>query len=48
MKNLNSFGVEEMSFQECKDVQGGFWLCLLALVIGIVIGALTDPHVEVN
>lgn len=38
MKNLESFGVQEMSAKEMKKVNGGFWgILALVVVIGIAI-----------
>jgi lactobin A/cerein 7B family class IIb bacteriocin len=36
MKNINNFGVKELSKKELKDIDGG-WLELLAAAVGLVL-----------
>ena len=33
--NLNSMGVQEMSVQEMKETDGGFWLLLIGAAVAI-------------
>jgi hypothetical protein len=36
--NLENLNVSELSAQEMKDIEGGFLLELLCLVVGIIVG----------
>jgi hypothetical protein len=40
MINLQNFGVQELSAQEQKEIDGGWFLTLLvvALVVGVIVG----------
>ena len=36
--NLENLNLVELNAQEMKEIEGGFWLELLCLVIGIIVG----------
>ena len=41
MKNLQSFGVQELDAMEMKNINGGWWfvaLLAVALVVGLAVG----------
>lgn len=38
MLDLEKFGVLEMNAQEQKEVEGGFWITLLVIIVGLLIG----------
>ena len=40
MKNLENYGVQEMSIKEQKETEGGWFF--LALGIGLIIGLITS------
>jgi len=42
MKNLENYGVQELSIKEQQEIEGGWFF--LALGIGLVIGLLTGSH----
>ncbi|WP_157607933.1 hypothetical protein [Seonamhaeicola sp. S2-3] len=44
MKNLESFGVQELNKKEMKDFNGGFLAELLAAAIFITAGILLKKH----
>lgn len=37
--NLKSLNLVELNAQEMKEVEGGFWLELFVLVVGIIVGS---------
>lgn len=45
LENLNNFELVELSSAEAKEIEGGFWLELLALTIGIVVGLFVESRV---
>jgi hypothetical protein len=38
--NINKYNVQELSLQEQKEIEGGFFLELLGLAVGLLIGVL--------
>tara|TARA_R110002050_G_scaffold238372_1_gene374449 strand:+ start:232 stop:405 length:174 start_codon:yes stop_codon:yes gene_type:complete len=43
MKNLQNFGVQELSAKEIKEIEGGFiWPILEAITVVLAIGAAID------
>ncbi|WP_285655462.1 hypothetical protein [Allomuricauda sp. NBRC 101325] len=40
MKNLENFRVKELSIQEQKSIDGGFWGALFAFVVGAAIAII--------
>ena len=38
MLNLENLGLVELNAQEMKETEGGFWLELLVVLVGVLIG----------
>jgi lactobin A/cerein 7B family class IIb bacteriocin len=46
MKNLNDLGFVELSSEEMREVNGGFWLQALAFVASAILGYIFADHLE--